>query len=464
MHRLRPWVVMFALYGFASAAAPAPSVRDQIDTFVRAELAKQHIPGLGIGVVSHGKVILVKGYGFANLEHDVRVEPRTLFQSGSLGKQFTAMTVMLQVEAGKLALSDSVKKFFPDAPASWDGITVRHLLTHTSGIADLEGLLDPRKDFTDEELARFIYTLPIEFPVGTRWHYSNTGYDLLGIIVNRVAGTSYLNVLRDQVFRPAGMTTARGISEDDVIPHRASGYRLVNGEVKNQEWVAPSLNTTADGSLYVSVQDLLAWDAAVQRRAILKPESWKEILTPVRLVSGATYPYGFGWEVKERGGQPLHQHTGAWQGFTSAFARYLGDSLSIVVLANSSEAHSGLIAEGIAAIVNPALGPSRLSPIEDHEPQVTARLTTLLGQVRAGTLDAKDFAYVRASMVQEIAKAYQAYLKPFPPEGPLVLAERTTVGDDRVYTYMVAFGPKTLRYSVTLTPDDRIASLRLREK
>ncbi|RKH02674.1 class A beta-lactamase-related serine hydrolase [Corallococcus sp. CA047B] len=454
-------VLLCSLFVGPSAAAQ-PALRARIDAYVQAEMARQKVPGIAVGVVSHGKVLLAKGYGFANLEHRVPVTADTLFQSGSVGKQFTTMAVMLQVEAGRLSLSDKVTKFFPDAPAAWSAITVRHLLTHTSGIADLEGLLDARKDYTDEELARFAYALPLEFPAGSRWNYSNTGYVLLGILVNRVAGTFYGNILAEHVFKPAGMKTARGISEADVIPNRAAGYRQVEGVVKNQEWVSPSLNTTGDGSLYVSVKDMLAWDAAVQRQALLTPESWKEILSPVKLTSGATYPYGFGWQLEERGGKPIHLHGGAWQGFRSTFARYLGDSLSIVVLANSDFAGTGRLVDGIATLIHPSLAIPPLSPIEDREPQVTARLRLLLEQARSGTLSPGDFASLPPKSFEELAKHHQQALEALGPAGSLVLAQRLTRGDDRLYTYLVTFGPRTFRYFVALTPDDRVTAFGLR--
>jgi CubicO group peptidase (beta-lactamase class C family) len=454
---------MLGLTAIRPAAAQGP-LRERIDSFVRAEMERQKVPGVGIGIVKQGKVFLAKGYGFANLEHQVPAGPETLFQSGSLGKQFTAMAVMLQVEAGKLTLEEPLTKFFPEAPASWGTLTVRHLLNHTSGLPDLEGKLDYRKDYSDEDLSRYAYALPLEFTPGSRWSYSNTGYVLLGIIVNRVAGTFYGDILRERVFKPTGMTTARTINEDDIIPHRAAGYRLVNGELKNQEWVSPSLNTTGDGSLYVSVRDMIAWDAAVQAHAILKPESWKEILSPAPLNSGATFPYGFGWMLDERNGKPLHQHSGGWQGFTTYFARYLGDSLSIIVLTNSGTENPRFFAEGIAAIMSPALAAPVPKPIEDKEPQVTTRISALLEKAREGTLTPADFAYARAGFFPDRMKVYQEKLRALGPAGPPVLVERITRGDDRVYTYDVPFGAKTYLFTVALAPDDRLSSFGLRPK
>src|SRR5437762_5775327 len=288
MTRLLTSLLLVLLALESRTVAPAPNAADaRVDQFVRAEMARQHIPGVAVGIVKGGAVLKAQGYGFANVEHMVPVGPETIFQSGSLGKQFTAAAVMLQVESGKLALTDPITKFFTDAPDTWKSITVRHLLTHTSGIPDYTaGAFDYRKDYTEDELARFAYPLTLEFPAGARWNYSNTGYLLLGVIVHRVSGRFYGDVLADKVFKPLGMATTRVISEEDIVPHRAAGYRLENGELKNQEWVAPSLNTTADGALYFSLRDLIAWDAGVRAHKIITADSWSQMLTPVKLNSG----------------------------------------------------------------------------------------------------------------------------------------------------------------------------------
>ncbi|RKH63117.1 serine hydrolase domain-containing protein [Corallococcus aberystwythensis] len=456
MRNLVTSLVLAAVFLLAPPAQARDALRERIDAFVRAEQKRLGVPGLAVGVVSHGRVVLAKGYGFANLEHGVPVGTDTLFQSGSVGKMFTATALMLQVEAGRVSLSDSVTKYFPDAPATWKPITVRHLLTHTSGIKDLEGLLDERKDYTEQQFAEFIYKLPLEFPAGLRWNYSNSGYVLLGILVNRVAGMTYQEVLARQVFKPAGMKTARGISEADVIPNRAAGYQLVGGAVKNQGWVSQSLNTTGDGALYFSLKDMLAWEEAVEKRALLTQDSWREVLSPVKLNSGAAWPYGFGWEVLDRNGKPLHQHTGAWQGFRTAYARFLGDGLSIVVLANLDRANPTLFVEGIAAIVNPALAVPPLKPIPDTEPEVTAKLAALLEKTRQGAWEPSMFAYVPDRFMAEAGPYFQATLQKLGPAGPLVLAKRETRGDDRLYTYLVQFGAATWRYRVGLSTDDRV--------
>jgi CubicO group peptidase (beta-lactamase class C family) len=186
----------------------------------------------------------------------------------------------------------------------------------------------------------------LQFEPGAKYEYSNTGYLLLGVIIHKVSGQFYGDLLAERVFRPLGMSTARVISEADIVPHRAAGYQLVDGQVKNQDWVAPSLNTTADGALYLSALDMVAWDKGLRAGAILKPDSWKQVYTPVRLNSGEDYPYGFGWRVSTRGGAPLYSHGGSWQGFKAYIARYLGADLTIILFANLADTETAKVVAG----------------------------------------------------------------------------------------------------------------------
>ena len=448
----------------AALATTASAQRAQlarVDSVVQAEMASRKIPGVAIAVIRRGQPVVVKGYGYANVEHRVPVTPETIFQSGSLGKQFTATAVMLLVEEGKIELDTSITAYLPGAPATWQPIKVRHLLTHTSGIPDYTGgsSVDYRKDYTEDELVKLAYDLPLEFPAGSRWNYSNTGYVLLGAIVRKASGKFYGDFLRERVFVPVGMTTTRVISEDEIIPHRAAGYRLVNGELRNQEWVSPSLNTTADGALYFSIRDLIAWDRAIREGKILRPESWKTILTQTTLTSGRRYPYGFGWSVDSVGGQLVNQHGGSWQGFKTYLARYLGDDMTVIVLANLAETNPGRIAERVAGVFDPKIVRAPLRPIADTEPGVTARVQELLASVAAGRLAPADFAYVRAGFFPEGAKYYQEMLAAAGTPEKLTLLDRHELGDDRIYTYEAAY-PSSKRFQVTvgLAPDGKISN------
>ena len=335
-----------------------------INRYVQAELERQRIPGLSLAVLRGDSVLLSRGYGFANVELRVPASDSTVYQSGSMGKQFTAALVEMLVEQGRLRLDDSIARWFPEGAAVWRGVTVRRLLTHTAGIAEYtDSTFDYRKDYTEDELVKFAASRPLDFQPGERWRYSNTGYLLLGALIRRVSGQFYGDLLRDSVFRPLGMKDSRVISEADIVPNRAAGYRQEEGALKNQEWVAPMLNTTADGALYFTVRDLTRWARALNHRAVAGARMLDTAWTAVRLADGATYPYGFGWYLLPQRGQRRIAHTGSWQGFKTVIARYPQRGVTVIVLANLAEAQVGAIAYGIAGLLDPSLRPPHLLPV-----------------------------------------------------------------------------------------------------
>jgi CubicO group peptidase (beta-lactamase class C family) len=340
------------------AAVPSPAQDDlsaRVDEYVRAEMQKQKIPGISLAILRDGQVVLARGYGFANVEHQVPVKPETVFQSGSVGKQFTATAVMMLVEEGKIRLDDKLSDYLPNGPDGWKDITIRHLLTHTAGTTDYPDDFDFRRDYTEEELVERAAKIPLASKPGDKWSYSNIGYLLLGAVIRKASGKFYGDFLRERVFTPLGMTTARVISEEDIVPNRAAGYRLVDGQLKNQNWVAPSLNTTADGALYLTALDMAKWDAALYNEKLLKRSSLDQMWTAVRLNDGSTYPYGFGWRVDEVRGHRLVEHGGSWQGFKAYIGRYVDDRLTIVLFANLAQANQDRIGHGVAAIVDAEL-------------------------------------------------------------------------------------------------------------
>jgi CubicO group peptidase (beta-lactamase class C family) len=328
------------------------STSDPVDHYIQAEMQRQHIPGLALLVARDGAIVKAQGFGLANVELEVPVKPETVFQSGSVGKQFTATAVMMLVEEGKIKLDDPITNYFKDAPATWSQVTVGELLSHTAGFTDYPKSFNFRKDYTEDELFKVIAGTPLAFPPGTKWDYSNLGYATLGILIHRVTGKFYGDFLQEKIFQPLGMTTTRIMSEADIIPNRAAGYRLVKGELKNQEWVAPTVNTSADGSLYFSILDLAKWDAALYTEKLLKRSSLEEMWTPTKLSNGQPNSdnYGFGWDIENIDGHHLLDHGGAWQGFRTHISRYVDDKLTVVVLANLAEADTGRITKHVAGM------------------------------------------------------------------------------------------------------------------
>lgn len=359
--------VAAALFLIVLSIVPAASANgDKIDEYVQSELRDQKIPGVSIAVVRNGEIVKAQGYGLANVELNVPVTTETIFQSGSVGKQFTATLAMMLVEEGKLSLDDPIGKYIADAPPIWKGITLRHLLTHTSGLSnDIYNRINMRQDYTEDELVKEIAATPLDFQPGEQWNYSNPGYVMMGIIIHKATGKFYGDLLREKIFTPLGMTTARIIDEADIIPNRAAGYRLEDGELKNQEWVSPKLNTTADGALYLTALDMAKWAAGLDSGKLLSRASFDQMWTPVKLKDGKVEQYGFGWAFGEVRGHRIIEHGGGWQGFTAQISRYLAnkagdkadDKLTVIVLTNLAGGRPARIAKGIAGLYNPEYAP-----------------------------------------------------------------------------------------------------------
>jgi CubicO group peptidase (beta-lactamase class C family) len=342
--------VCFALLCVRGANAQDDTTATAVQEYVKAEMTRQHIPGLSLLVVKDGKTVMAQGFGLANVELQVPVKPETVFQSGSIGKQFTATGVMMLVEEGKISLDDPLTKYFPDAPPAWKEIKVRNVLSHTAGMGDYPDNFDYRKDWSEGEELKLIQSIPLQYAPGTSWRYSNFGYVTLGFLIHRVTGEFYGDFLQQRIFQPLGMSSTRIISEADIVANRAAGYRLVKGELKNQEWVSPLTNTTADGSLYFTTLDLAKWDAALYTETLVKKSTLDQMWTVMKLNDGQPNKghYGFGWFIEPRQGHRCIHHDGAWQGFETAIDRYVDDHLTVIALTNLAGAKPGQITQHVA--------------------------------------------------------------------------------------------------------------------
>jgi len=432
-----------------------------IDRLIKSEMSRQHIPGLEVGIYSRGRILLAKGYGLADVEFNVPVTPETLMQSGSVGKQFVSAAIMMLVEEHKLSLDDSITKYFPDAPASWKPILIKNLLSHTSGLSEYEsddrtgpnGPFYLRLDFTEDQLIKKFYAMPIEWAPGTKWAYRNTNYVILGVLIHKITGERYDRFLHDRIFAPLGKTSTRLISDRDIIMNRSSGYEIdERGQLKNQEWVSPTFNSTADGALYFNVLDVAKWDAALYTTRLLTQASLDRIWTVYPLSDGKPNPanYGFGWVITQFHGHKLIEHSGAWQGFTCDISRYPGDSLTVVVLTNLDASHSSpeVIAHVVAGLVEPSLMPSKLTAIPDNDPAVANAVRKVLDELVAGTdIRGQVTPELAALVTPEMSKRVQHILAPVWPGGTLTLVERKAAPGARATvasTFRISKGSNSL--------------------
>jgi D-alanyl-D-alanine carboxypeptidase len=352
MHRKR--TPFFALVILLAAAVVAQA--DKVDDYVKAEMQRQHIPGTSIAVLKDGKIIKAEGYGLANVELNVPARPETVYKIGSVSKQLIATGIMILIQDGKLSLDDKISRFLEGTPDTWKEITIRHLLTHTSGIVREAPGFDPLKIQDDADVIKTAYNQPMRFAPGEKWEYCNVGYFSLAEIIRKVSGKPWGDYLSERLFTPLEMNATRTTTLTEIIQNRANGYVWRDGKLQN---ASTFFALRPSGAFLSSVLDLAKWDAALYTDKILKQSTLSQVWMPVKLNSGATHPYGFGWELSTVAGHKMVHHGGSLPGFRAQFMRFVDDKLTVVVLTNGDNANPNAIALGIAALYIPGLIPER---------------------------------------------------------------------------------------------------------
>ena len=340
-------VQVAALFVVLLLAAPAMVRADPVDDFIKAEMGRQRIPGLSLAVLRNGEVIKAAGYGLADRKLKVAATPETVYKIASASKQFIAAGIMLLVQEGRIGLDDALNTFLDGAPAAWNAITIRHLLTHTGGLIREAPGFDPMKVQSDADVLRSAYVVPLRFAPGQKWEYSNTGYFALAEIIRKVSGQAWGDYVADRIFKPLGMQSTRTtpISTTAQIARYAQGY-VDNDALRDApQWVA----LRPSGAFLSTVRDLAKWDAALWTERILTESTRRRMWAPVTLNDGATYPYGFGWMMTTVKGHRLIHHPGGMPGFRSDIARFIDDGLTIIVLMNLDDVNIDAIVGGLAA-------------------------------------------------------------------------------------------------------------------
>jgi CubicO group peptidase (beta-lactamase class C family) len=449
----------------ASSAAKGNAV----DCYIETQMRALHIPGISLAVVRDGRIVKAKGYGLANIEANSAATPKTVYEIGSLTKQFTAAAVMMLVEEGKISLDDKITKYFPDAPPAWNQITVRHLLSHTSGIQNhvaVPGYLNRFKTNllfettpTREEIVKEFFKLPSEFEPGETWAYDNTGYYLLGVIIEKASGKPYYQFLDERVFKPLGMNATRNTDARPIVPNRASGYEWAGDKYENRPVLLPTIAFSA-GTIISTVEDLAKWDAALDGEKLLKKSTLEQMWTPAKTNDEATasFDYGFGWFIDNYHGHRIVQHAGGTPGFSSVIYRFTSDKLTVIILSNHSDRFLDQLAIEIAGNYVPAL--KRPEGKTDPDPNTTLALKKAMSNLLIGKHDAESFTPpMRLFLNTSTGKGFWQWAAYHGALTSFTFSDREDAGDSYFLRYRVGLGGNPYWISFKVMKDGKIAQI-----
>lgn len=347
------WLLSFA--ACTPQTAPANDLTRGVDSVFTHAIEEGRSASYAVGVEIGDEVVVAKGYGFADIENEVPATAQTVYRIGSITKQFTAAAVVQLVEQGRVAIDDPLQKHVPDLPLRGHTVTIHHLLTHTSGIPSYTSLGErfwsrSRMDLSHTELLDLIDDDPFDFAPGHQWRYNNSGYYLLGMVIERVSGQPYDEYVQQHLFDPLRLTGTSYCHERTIIPRRAEGYAKDGEQLVNDEPLSMT-SPGAAGALCSTVEDLLEWRRALFAGRVVSPEGLGKMTTPVTLNNDSTTTYGYGLAVGEFEGHREIAHGGGINGFNTFMAHYPDDDVTVVVLANTEGGGPGPLSREIARMI-----------------------------------------------------------------------------------------------------------------
>jgi CubicO group peptidase (beta-lactamase class C family) len=435
----RPVQIVLALTLCASAAA------DSLDDYIKGVMKEQGIPAIVYGIFKDGKVLKKGAYGHADLELGVKATTDNVFEIGSVSKQFTATLLLKLVEQGKVGLDDRIDKYLDNLPETWRPTTIRQLLNHTSGIPDIEAIFgydSYRSIYTFQQIIDIANSKPLEFPQGSKWHYSNTTYYLLAVILEKVTGKSYDQQLKEVIFTPLGMKGTRQSDPFSIIPNRAKGYQPTNDGWANRDAMQPSACLGA-GTIVSTIEDMAKWDAAINKNAIISAASQKMMWEPTKLTGGEVVGYGFGWFTDPFKGHPSVEHSGGTAGYSCDYRRFHDSGVSIMVFCNLyATGVEGILVRAMDTVV-PGLSYASAKPIPEI-PAMRKRFLDALANLAAGGATSSFYTANMWKQINEPTRAAWkqrlAGLKSFTlVEQKKYMAEDSGLGDKLVEDYVYRF-------------------------
>ncbi|TAE47634.1 MAG: serine hydrolase [Bacteroidetes bacterium] len=392
-------LIAFALWmqPLAAQNLSAEKLSAEFDRILSAEY-KADGPGCTALVAQNGKIIYQKAFGMANIELDVPMRPEMVFRIGSISKQFTAIAILQLLEQGKLSLQDPITKYVPDYPMHGYTITLEHLLTHTSGIKNYTDMEEfgkiMRNDMTPEEMIAFFKNQPMDFAPGSAWNYSNSGYFLLGYVIEKVSGKTYPEYVEELIFKPLGMKNSLYGDDAKLIKNRAAGYQ--GGENGPQNALVLSMTLPyAAGSLQSTVGDLFIWHQALHAGKLVKKETLQKAFTEYKLSNGEGAHYGYGWFLGDLQGSATIEHSGGINGFLTDAVYLPAQDVFVAVFSNSEAKDPGTPATKIAAwAIGKPYSYKEMSLSEQQQQEYTGVYETESGEQRIISIE-KGVLYSR---------------------------------------------------------------------
>jgi D-alanyl-D-alanine carboxypeptidase len=417
-----------------------------LDNRVTSIMESLHIPGMAVAIVRDG-VVEIKGYGVKDNETKQPIEPNTAFVIGSNTKPFTAMATMMLVEEGKVDLDESIDKYLTNLPPQWVTLTLRQLLSHTSGISE-DGYWDERK--SPQEFFNVVKS-ELDFPPGESWMYSNSGFFLTALIIEQVSGQPYGEFLRDRIFTPLGMKQTQAKLE--VVPNLATGYE---GNQRLDK-INSSRNSMSYGSgnIISTASDMAKWVQALDRGELLSAASYQQLWTATKLKNGRSIRYGLGWYVGSFNGHSYTEHGGNGYGYSSGLIRYPKDRFDAIVLNNNVEVDGLKVARAIASVYEPSVDLFSLSPQPDPNPEFTQRFLSLLqGNDESLPLSPEFQLQLNTNRSREV---WQEQTQIFRKVEKLEFLHQEASNGDRTYYYKTFLNGKPTYIAITMTAKQQVA-------
>ena len=345
----------FLLLSSLAATAQKPSPDKQADAFIRSKMQEGHITGLSLAVVKNGKVVKATGYGLANVETRTPATAATVYQIGSVSKQFLSAGIMLLQQDGKLNITDKLSRYIPDVPATWKDITLQRLLNHSAGLPLDIPAFDPYKIQTDSALTNSLFSVPLLFAPGDSLSYSNAGYFVIADVIRRVSGMPWAEFISKRIFQPLNMTSTRTTTTTELVKDRARGYNVKKGITTNAEaWI----HVRPSGAFLSTAGDMAKWDASLYGNTLLSEASKQQLWAPAKLTMHGKIievAYGLGWGLQPFQGHRRVLHNGGMPGFSADLQRFIDDKLTVIVLCNTEGVDTDKLAETVAGFYNKAL-------------------------------------------------------------------------------------------------------------